>query len=127
MRLWLQFLRDQLEHRNDHLHNKSKEDQKRKKEAEINKKIIYQHSLGMSDLRKSDEYLITDKTKEGLMVMDIKRAQWVDQIESARKKIRIIETAEMPAMRRFMKNWQTQSNELSKVRRKLRTIIERTP
>jgi len=127
MRLWLQFLRDQWEHRNDHLHNKSKEDQKRKKEAEINKKIIYQHSLGMSDLRKSDEYLITDKTKEGLMVMDIKRAQWVDQIESARKKIRIIETAEMPAMRRFMKNWQTQSNELSKVRRKLRTIIERTP
>ena len=111
MRLWLQFLRDQWEHRNDHLHNKSKEDQKRKKEAEINKKIIYQHSLGMSDLRKSDEYLIADKNKEELMVMDIKRkAQWVDQIESARKKIRIIETAEMPAMRRFMKNWQTQSN-----------------
>ena len=111
MRSWLQFFRDQWEHRNDYLHNKSKDDQKRKKEIEINKKIIYQHSLGMTDLRKSDEYLIADKTKEELMVMDIKRnAQWLDQIESARKKIRIIETAEMPAMRRFMNNWQTQSN-----------------
>ena len=108
MRLWLQLLRDQWEHRNDHVHNKSKEDQKKKKEVELNTKIIHQHSLGTTDLRKSDKYLIADNTKEELMAMDIKRrAQWVDQIESARKKIRIIETAEMPAMRRFMKNWQT--------------------
>ena len=88
------------------MHNKTKQEKKKKKEAEINTKINRQLSLGLTDLRQSDEYLIVDNTKDELMKMDIKRkARWVDQIESARKKVRIIESAEMPAMRRFMKNW----------------------
>ena len=108
LRLWLKFLRDQWDHRNDHVHNKNKEDKKKKYEKEVNQKVNQAFQLGLIDLRPSDVYLISDTSLEAVQKLDIKRkAQWVDQVDTARKKIKLIETTEMSRMRRFMQNWRS--------------------
>ena len=110
LRLWFQFLKDQWQHRNDQVHNIDKEKNKKKQEEKLKTKVNLQFSLGLNNLRSQDEYIILDNTKEHIMKLDIKRkAQWVDQIEIARKKIKISESAELPRMRQLMRNWQTQN------------------
>ena len=109
LRLWYNFLRDQWDHRNDHVHNKSKEDKKKKKKEEVNRKVIHEFQLGMTDLRLSDAYLISDTTMEEVHKLDLKRkAQWVEQVETARKKIKLSESTEMSRIRRLMQNCQNQ-------------------
>ena len=80
---------------------------KNKEEAKVTASALALHSEGTGGLRPADRHLISDVSRDELEKLDVKRkAQWVDNVTSARKKLKQINTEEMVRMRKFFHNWQ---------------------
>ena len=107
LRQWYKFMRHQWDQRNDFVHRKNKTDMKNKEEAKVTASALALHSEETAGLRPADRHLISDISRDELEKLDVKRkAQWVDNVTSARKKLKQIDTEEMVRMRMFFRNWQ---------------------
>ena len=110
LRGWYSFMRTQWDHRNDWVQKQNKEAKKKTNEEDVNRKVLEQINKGVNGLRQNDLHLMENVVEAEMLKLDVKKkAQWVESVEIARKRIRRQETTEMSRMRQFLRHWILQS------------------
>ena len=103
-------MRTQWDHRNDWVQKQNKEAKKKTNEEDVNRKVLEQINKGVNGLRQNDLHLMENVVEAEMLKLDVKKkAQWVESVEIARKRIRRQETTEMSRMRQFLRHWILQS------------------